>query len=67
MVLSVGIDREAVEVYLASSSLEVVREPDAVIGQGADGNAVTVRFDRAGRIRDISTTLHPEDAPPPHE
>lgn len=65
MVLTVGIDREAVEVYLASSSLEVVGEADELTGRDADGDSVTVRFDRSGRIRDISTTLTPDEAPPP--
>ena len=65
MVLGVALDREAVEVYLASSGLETVVDGDALAGRGADGATVTVRFDRLGRIRDISTTLGPDDAAPP--
>lgn len=59
MVLAVGLNREAVEVYLASAGLEVLAEADEVTGLVADGPSVTVRFDRLGRIRDVRTTLEP--------
>ena len=48
LVLTVGLDREAVEVYLASAGLEVLGEADEVTGRGPDGASVTVRFDRLG-------------------
>ncbi len=60
LVLTVGLDREAVEVYLASAGLEVLGEADEVAGRGPDGASVTVRFDRLGRIRDVRTTLEPK-------
>ena len=61
LVLTVGFDREAIEVYLASAGLEVLGGADEVIGRGADEASVTVRFDRLGRIREIRTTLDPDE------
>lgn len=62
MVLSVGLDRESVEAYLASTGLTASGEADELVAEDASGRSVSVRFDRAGRVRDIRTTLGEEPA-----
>ena len=67
MVFTVPLDRQAVELYLAATGLEVQVGTDEVRAFATAKPSVTVRFDRRGRIRDINTTLSQEDAAPPRQ